>query len=38
MAGGALMGWGSLLTPGSNEGLVLAGMPLLLRKRLAVPS
>jgi toxin CptA len=29
-AGGLLMGWGSLLIPGSNDGLVLVGMPLLL--------
>jgi toxin CptA len=28
--GGLLMGWGSLLLPGSNDGLVLVGMPLLL--------
>ena len=28
-AGGALMGWGSLLIPGSNDGLILVGMPLL---------
>jgi toxin CptA len=28
-AGGALMGWGSLLIPGSNDGLTLVGMPLL---------
>jgi toxin CptA len=28
-AGGVLMGWGSLLIPGSNDGLVLVGMPLL---------
>ena len=28
--GGLLMGWGSLLIPGSNDGLVLVGMPLLL--------
>jgi toxin CptA len=27
--GGALMGWGSLLIPGSNDGLILVGMPLL---------
>ena len=26
------MGWGSLLIPGSNDGLVLAGMPLRLHK------
>lgn len=29
-AGGVLMAWGSLLIPGSNDGLVLLGMPLLL--------
>jgi toxin CptA len=29
MAGGALMGWGTLLVPGGNDGLVLVGMPLL---------
>jgi toxin CptA len=28
-AGGVLMGWGSLLIPGSNDGLILVGMPLL---------
>jgi hypothetical protein len=28
-AGGVLMGWGSLLIPGGNDGLVLVGMPLL---------
>jgi toxin CptA len=28
-AGGAVMGWGSLLIPGSNDGLILVGMPLL---------
>ena len=28
-AGGLLMGWGSLLIPGGNDGLVLLGMPLL---------
>jgi Sulphur transport len=28
-AGGLLMGWGSLLIPGSNDGLILVGMPLL---------
>ena len=28
-AGGALMGWGSLLIPGGNDGLILIGMPLL---------
>ncbi len=27
-AGGILMGWGSLLLPGGNDGLVLLGMPL----------
>ena len=27
--GGLLMGWGSLLIPGGNDGLILAGMPLL---------
>ena len=27
--GGVLMGWGSLLIPGSNDGLILIGMPLL---------
>ena len=27
-AGGVLMGWGSLLLPGGNDGLVLLGMPL----------
>lgn len=27
--GGALMGWGSLLIPGANDGLILVGMPLL---------
>ena len=27
--GGALMGWGSLLIPGSNDGLILIGIPLL---------
>jgi toxin CptA len=27
--GGWLMGWGSLLIPGSNDGLILVGMPLL---------
>lgn len=30
LAGGMLMAWGSLLIPGSNDGLVLLGMPLLL--------
>jgi hypothetical protein len=29
LAGGALMGWGTLLIPGSNDGLILIGMPLL---------
>ena len=29
VAGGALMAWGSLLIPGSNDGLILIGMPLL---------
>ena len=29
IAGGVLMGWGSLLIPGGNDGLVLVGMPLL---------
>jgi hypothetical protein len=28
-AGGALMAWGTLLIPGSNDGLILVGMPLL---------
>ena len=28
-AGGAVMGWGSLLIPGSNDGLILIGIPLL---------
>jgi toxin CptA len=28
-AGGALMGWGSVLIPGGNDGLILIGMPLL---------
>ena len=27
--GGVLMGWGSLLIPGGNDGLILVGMPLL---------
>jgi hypothetical protein len=27
--GGAMMAWGSLLIPGSNDGLILIGMPLL---------
>ena len=29
LAGGILMGWGSLLIPGGNDGLILVGMPLL---------
>ncbi len=29
LAGGALMGWGSSLIPGGNDGLILVGMPLL---------
>lgn len=29
LAGGVLMGWGTLLIPGSNDGLILVGMPLL---------
>jgi len=29
LIGGALMGWGTLLIPGSNDGLILIGMPLL---------
>jgi Sulphur transport len=29
LAGGALMGWGSLLIPGSNDGLILVGLPML---------
>ncbi len=29
VTGGMLMGWGSLLVPGSNDGLILVGMPLL---------
>ncbi len=28
-SGGMLMGWGSLMIPGSNDGLILLGMPLL---------
>jgi toxin CptA len=28
-AGGVLMGWGGLLVPGHNDGLILIGMPLL---------
>jgi toxin CptA len=27
-AGGVLMGWGSQLLPGGNDGLILVGMPL----------
>ena len=27
--GGLMMGWGSLLIPGGNDGLILVGMPLL---------
>jgi sulfur transporter len=27
--GGLLMGWGSLLIPGGNDGLILVGIPLL---------
>jgi toxin CptA len=27
--GGVVMGWGSLLIPGSNDGLILIGIPLL---------
>jgi uncharacterized membrane protein YedE/YeeE len=30
LAGGVLLAWGSVLIPGSNDGLVLIGMPLLL--------
>jgi toxin CptA len=30
LAGGALMGVGSLLVPGSNDGLIMTGLPLLL--------
>jgi hypothetical protein len=30
LAGGALMGWGSALIPGSNDGLILIGLPLLM--------
>ena len=29
LLGGAVMGWGSLLIPGSNDGLILIGIPLL---------
>jgi toxin CptA len=29
LIGGVLMGWGSLLIPGGNDGLILVGMPLL---------
>jgi toxin CptA len=29
LIGGALMGWGSLLIPGGNDGLILVGMPML---------
>lgn len=29
LGGGVLMGWGSLLIPGGNDGLILVGMPLL---------
>ncbi len=29
LLGGALMGWGSVLIPGGNDGLILTGMPLL---------
>jgi toxin CptA len=29
LAGGLLMGWGGLLIPGSNDGLILTGLPLL---------
>ncbi|MEP7294702.1 MAG: YeeE/YedE thiosulfate transporter family protein [Burkholderiales bacterium] len=29
LAGGLLMGWGGLLIPGSNDGLILVGLPLL---------
>jgi toxin CptA len=28
-AGGLLMGWGSLMIPGGNDGLILVGMPLI---------
>jgi Sulphur transport len=30
LAGGVLMGLGSLLIPGGNDGLILTGLPLLL--------
>ncbi len=33
-AGGVLMGWGSLLIPGGNDGLILVGMPLAVALRL----
>ncbi|MEY2928061.1 MAG: hypothetical protein RL367_2538 [Pseudomonadota bacterium] len=29
LVGGVLMGWGSVMIPGSNDGLILTGMPLL---------
>jgi toxin CptA len=29
LIGGVLMGWGSLLIPGGNDGLILVGMPML---------
>ncbi|MEO5771738.1 MAG: YeeE/YedE thiosulfate transporter family protein, partial [Burkholderiaceae bacterium] len=29
LVGGVVMGWGSLLIPGSNDGLILIGIPLL---------
>jgi toxin CptA len=29
LGGGLLMGWGSLMIPGGNDGLILVGMPLL---------
>ena len=29
LSGGAMMGWGSVLIPGGNDGLILIGMPLL---------
>lgn len=29
LVGGVLMGWGSLLIPGGNDGLILVGMPML---------
>jgi toxin CptA len=28
LVGGVMMGWGSLLLPGGNDGLILVGMPL----------